>query len=386
MSLENAPDEVKLAVDLIVLLEENRLPARTVLRALEIVMRDYENKLKSTEDDSQTESLPSGLSSLSLTEWSLQSGNKGRVMERLPTTPHDAVFRQMLMQKEVARDFLALHMPEDFLAICDLDSLKLESGSFVEDNLRSRYSDILYSLHTQHGPGYVYALIEHQSKSDRLMAFRLMRYAIAAMQRHLDAGHDTLPLVVPILFYHDPESPWPYSLNWHNMFVKPDMAKALYSCEFALVDLTIMPDNQLLQHRRIAMLELLQKHIRQRDLSELLDPLITLLTQDHLTDTQLSVLINYMLKAGNAAEPGALIRQLAQGAPQYKEQLMTIAEWLEEKGRTEGLQKGLEQGLAQGREAEARAIARKMLANGLEPGLIASVTGITPEELSTLSH
>ncbi len=48
MSLENAPDEVKLAVDLIVLLEENRLPARTVLRALEIVMRDYENKLKST--------------------------------------------------------------------------------------------------------------------------------------------------------------------------------------------------------------------------------------------------------------------------------------------------------------------------------------------------
>ncbi len=158
--------------------------------------------------------------------------------------------------------------------------------------------------------------------------------------------------------------------------------KGLYSHEFALVDLTIMPDNQLLQHRRIAMLELLQKHIRQRDLSELLDPLITLLTQDHLTDAQLNVLVNYMLKAGNAAEPGALIRQLAQGAPQYKEQLMTIAEWLEEKGRTEGLQKGLEQG----RHAEARSIARKMLANGLEPGLIASVTGITPEELSTLSH
>lgn len=74
-------------------------------------------------------------------------------MERLPTTPHDAVFRQMLMQKEVARDFLAIHLPEDFLAICDLDSLKLESGSFVEDNLRSRYSDIstLYIPNTAPG-------------------------------------------------------------------------------------------------------------------------------------------------------------------------------------------------------------------------------------------
>lgn len=55
MSLENAPDEVKLAVDLIVLLEENQLPARTVLRALEIVMRDYENKLKTAENTSQTD-------------------------------------------------------------------------------------------------------------------------------------------------------------------------------------------------------------------------------------------------------------------------------------------------------------------------------------------
>ncbi len=43
------------------------------------------------------------------------------------------------------------------------------------------------------------------------MAFRLMRYAITAMQRHLDTGHDTLPLVNNPL-YHGPESPWPESL------------------------------------------------------------------------------------------------------------------------------------------------------------------------------
>ncbi len=49
MSLENAPDDVKLAVDLIVLLEENQIPARTVLRALDIVKRDYEKKLQSAE-------------------------------------------------------------------------------------------------------------------------------------------------------------------------------------------------------------------------------------------------------------------------------------------------------------------------------------------------
>ena len=49
MSLENAPDDVKLAVDLIVLLEENQIPASTGPRALDIVKRDYEKKL--TRDD-----------------------------------------------------------------------------------------------------------------------------------------------------------------------------------------------------------------------------------------------------------------------------------------------------------------------------------------------
>ncbi|MDI3359890.1 pleiotropic regulatory protein RsmS [Lelliottia sp. V89_10] len=47
MSLENAPDEVKLAVDLIMLLENHDLAPETVLKALEIVRRDFEGKLPS---------------------------------------------------------------------------------------------------------------------------------------------------------------------------------------------------------------------------------------------------------------------------------------------------------------------------------------------------
>jgi len=45
MSLENAPEEVKLAVDLIMLLEENQLEPETVLAALAIVQRDFERKI-----------------------------------------------------------------------------------------------------------------------------------------------------------------------------------------------------------------------------------------------------------------------------------------------------------------------------------------------------
>lgn len=43
--LQNAPDDIKLAVDLIYLLETNEVDPRTALNALEIVKQDLENKL-----------------------------------------------------------------------------------------------------------------------------------------------------------------------------------------------------------------------------------------------------------------------------------------------------------------------------------------------------
>ena len=52
MSLENAPDEVKLAVDIIALLESNNIAPEIVLSALEIVRQDYVNKLKNAENAS----------------------------------------------------------------------------------------------------------------------------------------------------------------------------------------------------------------------------------------------------------------------------------------------------------------------------------------------
>lgn len=46
MSLENAPPEVKLAVDLIELLETNQIDPALALAALAIVQRDYQLKVQ----------------------------------------------------------------------------------------------------------------------------------------------------------------------------------------------------------------------------------------------------------------------------------------------------------------------------------------------------
>ncbi|WP_447875103.1 Rpn family recombination-promoting nuclease/putative transposase [Serratia fonticola] len=89
-----------------------------------------------------------------------------------------------------------------------------------------------------------------------------------------------------------------------------------------------------------------------------------------------------MLQVGSTTKPERLIRELARRAPQHEEELMTIAEYLEQKGREEGLQEGLKQGK---REAFME-IARSMLVNGFESAIVIQLTGLSEEELAQIRH
>ena len=281
------------------------------------------------------------------------------------STPHDAVFKQFLYHPDTARDFLDIYLPSTLRELCDLQTLKLESGSFIEDSLRASYSDVLWSLKTNEGDGYIYVVIEHQSSPDAHMAFRLMRYAMAAMQRHLDAGHKTLPLVIPMLFYHGALSPYPFSLCWLDEFDDPIVARQLYSATFPLVDITVIPDDEIMQHRRIALLELMQKHIRKRDLMGLVEQLVSLLATGYANDSQLKTLFNYMMQFGNTPHVDKFIREVAHRVPQQKERLMTIAEVLQQEAK----------------QQEALRIAQMMLANGISHEIILKITGLSAKDL-----
>lgn len=298
------------------------------------------------------------------------------------STPHDAVFKSFSGIR-IPREILDIHLPSSLRQLCELETLRLESASFIEEDLRACYSDVLWSLKTTAGEGYIYVVIEHQSSPDAHMAFRLMRYAIAAMQRHLDAGHKRLPLVIPMLFYHGIATPYPYSLCWLDGFTHPAHARGLYATAFPLVDITVIPDDEIVQHRRVALLEFMQKHIRQRDLTGLVEQLIVILVKEYTNDGQLKTLFNYLVYSGDAPRFGRFIRELAWRAPQHhKEGLMTIAERLQEVGRRKGKLEGRREGQIAGQRIEGLRIARMMLANGIALETVLRITGLSEEEIT----
>ncbi|AXB17760.1 Recombination-promoting nuclease RpnA [Salmonella enterica subsp. enterica serovar Napoli] len=142
-----------------------------------------------------------------------------------------------------------------------------------------------------------------------------------------------------------------------------------------------------MQHRRIAMLELVQKHIRQRDLMGLVERLAVLLITGNANDSQLKALFNYLLiQHGSTPRFGKFIREVARCVPQHKERLMTIVDRIRESGRRKGKREGVQQGIHQGKQEEALRIAHTMLEQGIEREMVLMITGLSDEEIKAKRH
>ncbi len=140
-----------------------------------------------------------------------------------------------------------------------------------------------------------------------------------------------------MLFYHGVDSPYPFSLCWLDEFANPEVARRLYAAAFPLVDITVVSDDDIMQHRRIALLELIQKHIRQRDLLGLVERIASLLVTGCANDRQLKALFNYlMIQHGHTPRFTTFIRDVVGHVPHTKERLMTLIERIRAADRRKG--------------------------------------------------
>ncbi|HQU09461.1 MAG TPA: Rpn family recombination-promoting nuclease/putative transposase, partial [Opitutales bacterium] len=112
-----------------------------------------------------------------------------------------------------AKSFLDLYLPEDIKSCCDFATIKVESGSFIEKELKQSHTDILYSLKISGQTGFVYVLVEHQSTPDKLMPARMLQYQCSILASHFRT-FGRFPKVVPLLFYAGKQSPYPNSCDF----------------------------------------------------------------------------------------------------------------------------------------------------------------------------
>lgn len=133
-------------------------------------------------------------------------------------------------------------------------------------------------------------------------------------------------------------------------------------------------------------LTLLQKHIHQRDLAELVDRLAPILLAGYLSSSQVISLVHYIVQAGETSDAEAFVRELAQRVPQHGDALMTIAQQLEQKGIQKGIQLGRQEGRNEGKLEGKLEVARTMLQNGIDRNTVMKMTGLTEDDLAQIRH
>jgi predicted transposase/invertase (TIGR01784 family) len=265
------------------------------------------------------------------------------------TNPHDKFFKEVFTRPEIARDFLHNYLPEKVIELLDMSSLSLQKGSFVDQDLRQHFSDLLYRVSLRNGQeAFVYILLEHKSFPEYMVAFQLLRYLVRIWEHELrQDGKKPLTPIVPLVVYHG-RVRWLVPLTFGALF-EGDEALRPYWPEFAyqLCDLSAYNDDEIKGEVTLRALLLLLKHIFDDRLAEQLPAILSLLRTLATQKTGLEFLetiLRYVTQAAEKITERELAQALAEAfTPTGGVTMTTLAEkWIEQ-----GLEQGLEQGQLQ---------------------------------------
>lgn len=280
--------------------------------------------------------------------------------------PHDRAFRASMANKQVAIEFFEQHLPEAIQQAIDFASLSLCPESYIDQELRLQVSDVLYAVTIKGQPGYLYILCEHQTTPDKWMAFRIMKYMLAIMDRHLKQNPKTdgLPLVFPLVFYNG-QNAYRHSTDIKDFILAPrELIDAFLFKPFLLIDASKLEDEALRERYWAGLMQFIFKHIYTREIMPYVQQFIDLwglIEQDGGKD-YIITLASYLSKAGESQNGEAVLELIAEHVTKETgEKIMTIAEQIEQKAEARGYLAGIAEGKAEGKAQGEAAILVRLL-------------------------
>jgi predicted transposase/invertase (TIGR01784 family) len=288
-------------------------------------------------------------------------------MEKI-INPHDRLFRETLSDRDTAADFLKNYLPEEILKLTDLNSLEICKESFVEDDLKEYYSDLLYRVTISDEEAYIYFLFEHKSYPDREIFLQLPGYMLGIWRLERKQKESFLPLIVPIVLYHGKRK-WMYGTRFSSMFSESSRKLSEYIPDFGFVlrDLTQYSDEEIRGEVTCRTVLLLFRHIFDDDIAEKLPAVFSLMSE--ITESEgglrfLEKILRYLFSATDRVGLEELKHIAERSVPHGKGRtIMTIAEQLRKEGYDQamllleklqhekyeqGMQRGMQQGIREG--------------------------------------
>lgn len=166
--------------------------------------------------------------------------------------PHDKFFESTFRETAIAKDHLESVLPAELLKVIDLNSLKLDSKSYIDDSLKRYFSDVAYSADCPKTGTVlkVTFLYEHKSYTMAHPHLQLLQYMLNIWQTvEKDGKNDLFPVVIPLIVYHG-EKEWnlqPFTSYFGN--TSQVFSPYIPSFEYILSDCAKYSIEELKEHR-----------------------------------------------------------------------------------------------------------------------------------------
>jgi predicted transposase YdaD len=298
---------------------------------------------------------------------------------------HDKFFRAALENLTVARELLETHLPPGIKELVQFDSLKPEPDSFISKSLSKSICDVLFSAKIHGGTECLFLLIEAQSKPDKWMALRLMKYMLSICSRYLKhhKGAARLPLVYPIVIYNGQQN-YDVTKNFWDLFILPKLVKKIWTEDHLVINVHKIPDEELLQRIWGGSLQWMLKHIFDPNLIQSCEQMKgvigKLAAEGNLGINYLELIMHYALTGIEKNDKLKLEKLLKTCLKQESEVhiMGSLAKhWLDE---------GIEKGIEKGKEEKAIEIAREMLHAGIDIVQTAKFSKLKLEQVKMLAN
>ena len=312
----------------------------------------------------------------------VEAPKKTKAKSKSKNLRSDAFFKKAMESELVAKEFLSEYLPAHVKDFVNLETIKPEKESFVEESLKRRLSDVVFSVKTKDNEdAYIYMLVEHFSSPNYWTAMKLWKYTLLLMERH-QGENNKLPLIMPTVVYAG-EKKFNVPRNLFDLFEHPDMARKILTENYHLVNLQEMPDDEIERKRHLSLFEYILKHIKTRDIRKLWEDIfekfdVAIKMDEKNGFVYIKSLIWYSDTKIPEEQKKEFIQLINNKIAEGKNLMRTIADSYIDEGVEKGLVQGIEIGTKNGvviGKQEGIEIGTKMgIEQGIEQGIEKGLT------------
>ncbi|MDR0610814.1 MAG: Rpn family recombination-promoting nuclease/putative transposase [Planctomycetaceae bacterium] len=201
---------------------------------------------------------------------------------------HDAFCKSKLCNLRKARKLLKHILKPEVLELVDLSKLQIDPETYVDEELKRSYADVLYRIPLKNSNEFivVFILIELKTENDQWTIFQIVKYVVRIWDREFQAVKSAaeaknagqkakkrfknflLPMVIPIIFHYGEHKFTSPTELIKLIRILRGMEEWVLNIKAILCDVTTFVPNSFPQDQELSLLFMVLQMVFSKDVSE----------------------------------------------------------------------------------------------------------------------